>query len=243
RKAPFRAFGFAYILLVIEMIVSHGKHYYMGAVYPILIAAGGVAIESWTRDRNLTRIAVTAYALVLGPVFIPFSLPVLSEPAFIAYEHGLQAALHIPKGITATEHGRESSELPGDWADMHGWRELAENVKQHYDALPPAERKQAVVFASNYGEASAIAFFTPDVPVISGHNQYWLWGSRGFSGNVVIDVNGDCGADRHLFRSATRIGTFGTTYSIGYERDRPIMLCQGLTQPWASVWAGVREYI
>ncbi|HET9028626.1 MAG TPA: glycosyltransferase family 39 protein, partial [Candidatus Aquilonibacter sp.] len=46
RKAPFRAFGFAYILLVIEMIVSHGKHYYMGAVYPILIAAGGVAIES-----------------------------------------------------------------------------------------------------------------------------------------------------------------------------------------------------
>jgi hypothetical protein len=40
-----------------------------------------------------------------------------------------------------------------------------------YDALPPQDRAHAVVFGDNYGEASAVAFFTPDLPVISVHNQ------------------------------------------------------------------------
>ena len=80
---------------------------------------------------------------------------------------------------------------------MHGWPELAETVARIYDALPPGQRAQAAVVASNYGEAAAIDFFGARYglpPAISGHNNYWLWGPHGYSGNVVIDVNGDCGA-------------------------------------------------
>lgn len=242
RTSAFRFLGYAYVVLIALMILSHGKHYYPGAVYSILIAAGAVPIERWTAGLRVTRVAIVAYAL-LGAAFMPFALPILPEPGFIAYEARLRAILHIPKGATATEHGRELSALPGDWADMHGWQELAATVRRIYDGLPANQRAQAVAVASNYGEAAAIQFFAPGVPVVSGHNQYWLWGTHGYSGNVVIDVNGDCGASSHLFVDVRRVATFGTPYSIDYENARPIMLCRGIKVPLAQLWPKLKEYI
>ncbi len=243
RTAPYRFLGYAYVLLIVEMMISHGKHYYPGAVYPIVIAAGGVAIESWTARVTIVRYAVLAYSLVLGPVFVPFSLPILSEQSFLAYQDHLLATLHLSRSITATEHHRESSALPGDWADMHGWPELASTIQRIYDGLSPADRAQAVVVASNYGEAAAVQFFTPGVPVISGHNQYWLWGPRGYSGNVIIDINGDCGASAHLFADARRAAVFDAPYTISYETGIPIMVCRGIKEPLAQLWPRKKEYI
>src|ERR1700681_2709926 len=39
RTARLRFLGYAYVILIAEMLVLHGKHYYPAAVYPILIAA------------------------------------------------------------------------------------------------------------------------------------------------------------------------------------------------------------
>lgn len=242
-KPTFRFLGIAYVVLIIEMIVLHGKHYYPGAVYPIVIAAGCVPIERWTRAHAVARTALVAYAIAATIAFLPLVLPILSEPQFIAYEQKLESGLHIRRSITATEHGREASTLPGDWADMHGWPQLAATVQRIYDGLPARERARAVAVTSNYGEASAIAFFTPHVPVISGHNQYWLWGTRGFDGSVVIDVNGDCGAKEHLFRSSIRAATFSAPYAIDYEEDIPIMLCRGLRVPLPTLWPKLKTYI
>lgn len=242
RRSEFRYLGWLYVILIAEMIVFHGKHYYPANVYPIVIAAGAVPIEAWTQRLPVARVAIALYALVLGPLFIPFSLPILPEPTFIRYQSRLMAALHISKGTLATEHGRDVTPLPGDWADMHGWPEFAQTVKSVYDALPPAERAQAVVVATNYGEASAIDFFTPGVPVISGHNQYWLWGTHGFSGNVVIDINGDCGAADHLFAHARLATTFNAPYTIGWETNVPIMVCEGLRVPLATLWPAKKMY-
>jgi hypothetical protein len=242
RSSAYRFLGYAYVVLIAEMIVFHGKHYYPANVYPILIAAGAVQVEAWTARMPPARIAVAAYALVLGPVFVPFSLPLLPEATFLAYQDRLDDVLHIPKTALATEHGREQAALPGDWADMHGWPELAAAVARVYDALPPEQRSQAVAVASNYGEAAAIEFFAPGVPVISGHNQYWLWGTRGYSGNVVIDVDGDCGAKQHLFRHAHRAGTFNAPYTIGWETGVPIMVCRGINVPLAQLWPEIKHY-
>jgi len=243
RSAPNRFLGYAYVILIAEMIAFHGKHYYPADVYPILIAAGAAVIERWTANLRVLRVAIVVYALILGPVFVPLSLPILSEQTFLGYQTQLMQALHAPKGILATEHGRERTPLPGDWADMHGWPQLAQTVQSVYDSLPPAERAQTVVKTDNYGEASAIAFFTPDVPVISGHNQYWLWGTRGYSGNILIDVHGDCGADEHLFKSAQVAARFNAPYTIGWETNVPIMICRGIREPLSALWPSLKMYI
>ncbi len=246
-KPAARFLGYTYLLLIAMMIALHAKHYYPADVYPILMAAGGVAIERVTSGARLLRPLIVAVIVAAGLFFLPFSLPVLSEPAMLDYSAFVSRALHIEKSAMATERFR-SAALPEDWADMHGWPELAATVGRIYEGLPPAQRAQAAIVASNYGEAAAIDFFGAQYglpPAISGHNNYWLWGTHGFSGNVVIDVNGDCGRSDFpgLFRSARLVETFNPPWVISYEQNIPISLCTGITQPLSELWPKLRHYI
>jgi hypothetical protein len=87
---------------------------------------------------------------------------------------------------------------------MHGWTELTAVVNRVYEELSPADRKQAVVTAQNYSEAAAIEFLSkPKLPVISGHNQYFLWGPRGYSGDVLICVGANCDSVGEVFRACS----------------------------------------
>jgi hypothetical protein len=244
RHARLRFLGYTYVILIALMIVFHGKHYYPADVYPYLIAAGGVAIEAWTNRLRILRPVVVTAAIVLGVPFVPFGMPVLAEQQVVTYQQWLFGALHIQRQALATEHHAEPA-LPTDWADMHGWPELAATVTQVYQSLPPSERAQAVIVAGNYGEAAAIDFFGSSnglPPVISGHNQYYLWGTHGRSGNVLIDVGGDCGAREHLFESSVRAATFTSPWIAPYEDNLPIMVCRGIKQPLAELWPGVKHF-
>jgi len=242
RNSAYRFLGYAYVILIAEMMLFHGKHYYPADVYPILIAAGGVQLEAWTRTVWPARAAMLVYTLVLGPVFVPFSLPILSEPSFVAYQSRIDALFHTSNRVLATEYNRETSVLPGDWADMHGWPEMAATVKRVYDSLPPGDRAVAVVFAGNYGEAAAVQFFAPGIPVISTHNQYWLWGPGAYDGRVMVQVNGTCWAKEHYFASRTIAAAIDSRWAIAYENHIPVNICRGLKIPVAQLWAESKNY-
>jgi hypothetical protein len=242
-----RFLGYAYVLLIAMMIALHAKHYYPADIYPILMAAGGVACERWTRRAVILRPLLVAALVAAALFFIPFSLPILSERAMLDYSGFVSRTLRVNRSTMATERFR-SSALPEDWADMHGWPELAAAVARIYDGLPPVERAQAAIVASNYGEAAAIDFFGGRYglpPALSGHNNYWLWGTHGYSGNVVIDVNGDCGRSDFpgLFRSARLVERLRSPWVISYEQNIPISLCSGITQPLSALWPELRHYI
>lgn len=242
RTGATRFLGYTYVALIGLMIVFHGKDYYPGDVYPILMAAGGVAIEAWTARARLVRPVALAAVAACGLWLLPFSLPVLGETQMVAYAAQVQGALHISRASLATEH-HAIPRLPSDWADMHGWPQLASLVERVYASLPPNERAQAAIAASNYGEAAAIDFFGKGLPpVISGHNNYWLWGTHGFSGNVVVDVNGDCGGATHLFRHARVAAHFADPWGEIYEQNIPISICTGLREPLAQLWPKLRNY-
>lgn len=242
RTPLYRFLGYAYVVLIAEMMIFHGKHYYPADVYPILIAAGAVQLETWTRGRPALRGAVVAYAAIFGVLFMPFDLPVLPETTFVAYQGRVQSFFHISSQTVATEHGRESSALPGDWADMHGWPQMAAAVARVYHGLPASERSRAVVFAGNYGEASAVEFFAPGIPVISEHNQYWLWGTHGYDGSVVVQVNGSCFQSDKLFASRTLAARLTDPWAISYEHGIPIWICRGIKKPLAQIWPAVKNY-
>jgi len=244
-KPAYRFLGLAYIILIAIMIALHGKSYYPSNVYPYLIAAGSVAIERWTSGLRTVRISVAAAVLALGLATAPLVIPVLPETLLFRYQARLFSLLHISKGSIATEHHAEP-ELPSDFADMHGWRELESIVENVYQSLPPEERSQAVIAAQNYGEAGAIEFFgrPSRLPVISGHNQYFLWGPRGYTGNVVICVGGDCPSSvSRVFQSCSLAATFNAPWIEPYERNLPIMVCRGIKKPLAELWPGAKMYI
>ena len=243
REPATRFLALSFVLLIGAMIALHGKHYYPATVYPIPFAAGCVALEAWTARSRLLRPVLATVLVVAGAIFLPIVLPVLPERTFLAYESRVLGALHLSRAATATEHHAEAV-LPPDWADMHGWPELAATVERVVAGLPAADRENAVIVAGNYGEAAALEFFGHGLPpVVSGHNQYWLWGPRGRSGQVLIDVGGDCGAGEHLYASATRAATAGTAYAISYERNLPVMVCRGPRQALPELWPTLKNYI
>ncbi len=240
-----RFLGYTYLILIAMMIALHAKHYYPGDIYPILIAAGGVAIESWTKRWIWLQTALAVAAVAAGLFFLPFSLPVLSEESMVSYSVFVGNTLHISHKALQTEAHRTSL-LPEDWADMHGWPQLVATVADVYRALPPDQRAQAAIVTSNYGEAAAIDFFGGAYglpPALSGHNNYWLWGTHGYSGNVVIDVHGDCGRDDRLFRTARLAATSNPPWVISFEQNVPIMVCTGIRTPLAQLWPKLRHYI
>jgi hypothetical protein len=239
--ARLRWIGLAYIVLLAMMIALHAKNYYASDVYPVLFALGAAAIEMWTARARALQPAIVAAAAIAGAILVPLVVPVLPVRHFIAYYDALSRFLPIQS--TASEHHKQSV-LPQTYADMYGWPQLAHTVAGVFAALPPADRKRAVIVTGNYGEAASIEFFNrPNVgPVISGHNQYFLWGTHGASGDVLIDVGGDCGSSMHLFRSVRRAAVFHAAYVMPYEDNMPIMLCRGIKRPLAQVWPAVKHY-
>jgi hypothetical protein len=64
-------------------------------------------------------------------------------------------------------------------------------VERVYAVLPSAQRAQAYVLTSNYGEAGALQLLGRPgrmPPVISGHNNYYLWGPGRCTGAELITV-------------------------------------------------------
>jgi hypothetical protein len=242
RTPPLRFLGYAYIVLIGEMLVLHGKHYYPANVYPIVIAAGAIPIEAWTLGRRVWRAAVTAYVVGAGLVLIPDALPILPEQTYVAYAAQRDGIMHLSRKATETEHGREDSLLPSDWADMHGWPEMAAAATSAYDSLSAAQRRDAVVFAGNYGEASAVAFFAPGLPVVSEHNQYWLWGTGGYSGKILIQINGSCFKSDGLYAMRTRFTTLRDRYAIADENGIPVWICRRPKESLARIWPDIKLY-
>jgi hypothetical protein len=240
--ARLRWVGWTYVLLIAMMIALHGKHYYPADVYPLLIGAGALTIEAWTQRSAVLRPAIVAAAVLLALWLVPLVEPILPENEIAAYMAFLAQKLHVN---TASEVHRPVA-IGQDFADMHGWPQLAALVARVYDSLPPAQRAQTAIVANNYGEAAAIdvfggAYHLP--PALSGHNNYWIWGTHGYTGNVVIDVHGDCGASQHLFRSARLAATFDAPWVMSYEQEIPIMVCRGIRVPIANLWPKLKHYV
>ncbi len=227
--------------LLAIMIVLHGKAYYPAAIYPALFAAGGVAVERISAGRGRLRPAALAVMLLFGVTLVPTSLPVLPEPAMLAYTRAL-----VTLGIVPMENEwHRSSPLGQIYADMHGWQHLADQVTAIAGALPARERAATRVFAANYGEAAAVDVLAPRGALprtLSGHNQYWEWGPGDVDGKVVIDIGGKLDDDRRICRSVELAGVFDADYIMPHEAGLQIVLCRGLTLSTAALWAKVKHF-
>src|SRR5262249_31949208 len=187
----YRIFGFAYLITLTEFILLHGKHYYLAPIYPMLFAAGGVAIESlFTNQLRFVGPAFAAIMLALGALIAPTVIPILSPGKLIAY----MKAIHFEPPRTETSH---TAALPQLFADQFGWEELAQSVARAYHKLSPNEQRRVAIFCQNYGQAGAIDFFGPQygLPLaLSGHQNYFVWGPRGYSGELMLVID-DSDAD------------------------------------------------
>jgi len=78
--------------------------------------------------------------------------------------------------------------------------------------------------------------------VISEHNQFWLWGTRGYTGDVMIQVGGSCFHSDGLFASRTLAARTDERWAIDAEYHVPIWICRGIKKPLAQVWPTIKTY-
>ncbi len=237
----YAALGWAYLVVLVEIILLHGKIYYLAPAYPMLLAAGAVWIElrALPRTGAWLKPAIVAPLLAGGIIAAPLAMPILPVEAAVRYCRFWDVkAVHVenvPLG-----------ELPQLFGDMFGWPEQVQAMARVYHGLPPEERAKAALLAYNYGEAGAIDFLGPRYGLpkaISGHNQYGLWGPRGYSGELVIAIGYSAEQLQRYFDEVNPAARVETRYAIPEESGLTIFVCRkpkmSLEQMWPSLrWLG-----
>jgi 4-amino-4-deoxy-L-arabinose transferase-like glycosyltransferase len=221
-----RAVGVAYLVLAVVFVATGGKTYYLGAMLPVLLAAGAQPAVDWARrGRASARRGLLIAAVLLSLTAIPVTLPVLPV--------GLLR--HTP--IVSFNY---------DAGETIGWPSYVREIADVYASLPASERPFTVVLASNYGEAGAVDLYGPadGLPAVySGHNAYWYWGPPPVSATEAVAVGFDrsrllpvCGSLALATHLDNHLGIDNQ------EQGAPVWVCGRLKSPWKTVWPSLRDF-
>jgi Dolichyl-phosphate-mannose-protein mannosyltransferase len=248
RAAAFRMFGWAFVLTIAFFMAMHGKDYYSAPAYPMLLAAGAVATEMFfdstrfaARPKLRSRLRGTMFRapVVMFLVILPLFLPVLPIEKFVAFQKWI--------GIepSRTEKNQIGVLLPQYYADEFGWQEMVEQVARVYHSLPPDQQAKTAIYTENYGEAGAIDFFGSRYGLpkaISAHQNYFLWGPRKYTGEIMILVgSNDIEEARGHFASVESAATLDNPYTMPHEKH-PILLARGLTSDLRELWPRLKNW-
>ena len=232
----FRVTGWAAVAAFILYAITRGKPYYVGPIYPMLFAAGGVWVEQIARPKVRAGLAWGAATLIVvtGVLALPFGVPFLAPASMARYAaaSGVSSGVQTNRGVLLS--------LPQDYADMLGWREKAEAVAAVYAKLPAAERAEAVIYASNYGQAGSLEFYGRELrlpPVVSLAGSFYLFGPGTRPGRTIILV----GVPREKVRGIScetldDAGRVGNRWGVPEERDVPILLCRHPNLTLQELW-------
>jgi hypothetical protein len=234
----FRALGWAWIFTAAVIVIVSPRIYYLFPAFPILFAAGAVIWETWLQPQPLWRkFAWPALLLMSAAVLAPIAIPVLPPENYIRYTR----ALHVAQPAIETHR---LGPLPQIFADEFGWEEMAATVARVYNNLPAEVRPKTAIFGQNYGQAGAIDLFGPRYqlpPAISGHQSYFLWGPRGYTGESVIVMAGRQQDLESRFAVVQKAASVYHRYSMPYEHF-DVYYCRGLKQPLSEIWPQLKNW-
>lgn len=175
RRREFRVLGLTYLGVVALLMMGSGKGYYTLGAYPMLLAAGGVWLEGTTARRRWLRIANVVLILLLSVPLTTILLPMQKPAEMAAFNKEFKLD---ERGVLRWED-LQNHPLQQDFADMLGWRELAQKSERVYNGLPPGVKKNTVVYCRNYGQAGALRYYARGEEfcskVISDNGTFLLW--------------------------------------------------------------------
>ena len=200
KTKPYAVFGWTYIWVIILLLAGSGKSYYAMGIYPMLLAAGGVAIEKFSLRYTWFRISIPVIVVLLTLPFIPMLLPLWEPPKLAAFYQKYE----VEKTGLLKWEDQENHALPQDFADMIGWKELTQKTESFFQTLPDSIKDNTIVFTDSYGQAGSLKFYGKDAEfrakVFSdnGSNLLWIPDDFNFKHIIVIDRSKP-GADDEVF--------------------------------------------
>jgi hypothetical protein len=170
-----RWIGITYFLAAGLLLAGKAKEYYALGLYPVLFVFGAVWLDNATKNwHKIFRYALPALPFFTGLFIVPIGLPVFPPKQLAAYyeKTGFREALGFKW------EDQENHPLPQDFADMMGWREIAEMTAKHFHALPDSVKDSTVIYCRGYFTAGAINYFGRNMQLpeaISDNGSYLMW--------------------------------------------------------------------
>jgi hypothetical protein len=235
----YRALGWAYLVVLSVLLATQGRTYYLAPAYPMLFAAGAVALETWL-ERTQVRWLRPVYAALLvvgGVILAPFYLPVLPPETYVRYAEALNLGQ-----VKIETHAM--GQLPQLFADRFGWPEMAQTTAQVYHSLSPEEQANAAIYAENYGQAGAIDLYGLALGLpqaISGHQNYFYWGPRGYTGEIVITLGASPQGLKRYFGDVKQVAYVRHPYAMPYE-NFAMFLCREPKRSLQEIWPELKNW-
>jgi hypothetical protein len=221
-----RALAYTFVIVIMTLLLLHGKPYYTLGVYFILIAAGAVYLEKITATGNvLIKPAILILMVLIVLPGLPFSLPVFSFDKMVAYgqeskKFGLGHFLYWEDG--------HAHNLPQDYADMTGWQELAGIVISTYLNLNETEKAECAIYGENYGQAGSVKYFGARAGLrlepVSFSDNFLFWAPDTLTARIFIYINDDTSGISAYFGSIQETGRITSPYA--RESSLPVYLCR-----------------
>lgn len=149
-----RPLGFALVSVLAIFTYLKAKAYYAIGLYPIYLCIGAVYLEfllnnSWKRYLRpvLVLLPILVFALMFRVAFPN------KTPEYIQSHPQLYQRL----GLLRWEDGK-NHEIPQDFADMLGWKQLAYKVDSLYQSIDA--QQPPFIICDNYGQAGAINYYS-----------------------------------------------------------------------------------
>lgn len=239
---PYRPLGWLFIVLYIFFTLTRAKSYFLSPAYPVLFAGGAIVLgQALTRfpSRRYAGVVYVALLVASGIFFGLGVMPALGPQTYGRY-YGWVGVL---SGANQTQAGQQV--YPQILGDRLGWDTMTATVADAYGRLPGDERAQACILTANYGEAGALNFFGAKYglpPVISGHNNYYLWGPGNCSGSVLITVGYSQADLLKSYSSVRQVATITCKDCQPEENNLPVYLCAQPTVSPVNAWKTVKHY-
>ena len=242
RQRRLRVLGLLYLGMLALMMGLHAKDYYLAAIYPMLFAAGAVAVEdwlarkAWSRSRVWPKVALLTAVIAVTGVLIPALLPFLPPGQLQAY----QQAIGLKADKLEVNHEGPLDQRLGD---QFGWPEMVDEVTRIYQSLTPEERANTAIYAANYGEAGAINHLGParGLPkAFCAHQAHSFWAPPDRDYTTYICLGCDEGLSR-VFTSVQVAAIHHHPWGMA-EENRPIYLCRGPKLSIRAEWSRQKHW-
>tara|TARA_R110001583_G_scaffold11503_2_gene51840 strand:+ start:5350 stop:6894 length:1545 start_codon:yes stop_codon:yes gene_type:complete len=170
---PYRFIIWTFIIVMILFTISRAKSYYTLGLYPVLFAFGSVYLEVIFKKWRTILISFLVFTNIIAFfLIVKYLMPFQNPSEIIADKEAYERI-----GLLRWEDGINHP-LPQDFADMLGWKEMAEKALVAYKMIPADELQNTLIYCDNYGQAGALNYYnrnkTPEAYSFNTDYIYWL---------------------------------------------------------------------
>ena len=226
-----RVLVWMYALPLLLFLLVRGRDYYAAPGYPMLLAAGAVALES-----GIVRLRPTAARWSRAGVALVLACALVTT-----------ALVALPLAPIGSEGWRISRRFHDNFAEQVGWPQLVAEVARIYNALPADERARTAIFANNYGEAGAIDRYGPRYGLpqaISTVNSYWARGPGNPPPLTVIVLGDTLEGSSDTPATCTLAARVRIPHGVKNEESGhpDIIVCRDFRVPPSKLWPSMPSF-